>query len=82
MLPDINGAAAMSIESVLTNPKLSPEIAAVMARAMARRLASGLAVETTLDGHTARQYFRDAPTRDEYLARAKRCGAAVEIVAG
>jgi hypothetical protein len=44
------------------------------------RATAGLVVRTLFDGRTAEQSFATAAARDEYMARARRLGAIVEIV--
>lgn len=44
--------------------------------------ARGFSVTTTIDGHTATQTFLSEADRDEFMARATRCGAVVEKAKG
>jgi hypothetical protein len=49
-------------------------------RMIAASVASGLSVRTTMQGRSSDQHFATEAARDEYMARATRCGATVETI--
>lgn len=59
---------------------MNPKIEALLKAKQAERAANGLTIQTTRDGYTSSQSFKDTASRDKYIARAKRLGANAAIV--